>query len=848
MTAAPTLRRFARTPLARAMQPLLLGLSLAAAGLPAIASAQDLVIGAERRQAFDIPAGALEPALNRFGREAGVLLSFSPELTQGRSTQGLKGEFAVAEGLDRLLAGSGLRAEAGEGGFSLHMATEGAALEIDRQVVIGSRAPVSISELPGTVWVIDSHQLQEQTKAGVPFKEALGQLIPGMDIGPQGRTNYGQNMRGRSALVMIDGVSLNSSRGISRQFDSIDPFNIERIEVLSGASAVYGGGATGGIINIVTKRAEAGDVRFNSEVGVRTGFETHQDHDWRMAQSVSGGSEQVKSRLSVAYQKNGAAYDGNGDQVMLDITQTDLQYNQAVDVMGSLDFAFANGQSLNLGMQWYDSGYDGDKGVNLGRNFQGLRGQVPFEVEGGASFDREPHTERQQFNATWHVPEVLGHDFYLQAYYRSEKMAFQPYPSVAFGSGGAIDTARSYYSASQQDTDYFGLKSVLVKEWDRVSLTYGADFEWESFDSDQALFNLTTAAATGGLVADEYARIGRYPGIDTDSKSLFAQTSWKATDDLTLSAGIRHQRIGNDVGSFVAAAQQVQISKGNGTSADAVPGGSKDYQVDLYNAGAVYKLSKAQQVWANYSEGFELPDPAKYYGQGSYTLVGNHWTLGRHVNVKDSALDGIKTKQIELGWRHYADGLDAQLAAFYAWSDKSITYNRTTLLVEQLDNKKRNYGLEGQANYWLNDNWQIGASALAIRSQQKIAKRWQKQDVTAASPSKLTAFAGWQNGETSLRLQAVRSFNLSDDGNVLASGNFDGNDHKIDGYTTFDLLGSQVLPVGTLNVGIQNLLDKDYTTVWGQRAQVFYGTAATADLFDYHGRGRTYSLSYSVEF
>ncbi|MCP6082990.1 TonB-dependent receptor, partial [Klebsiella pneumoniae] len=78
---------------------------------------------------------------------------------------------------------------------------------------------------------------------------------------------------------------------------------------------------------------------------------------------------------------------------------------------------------------------------------------------------------------------------------------------------------------------------------------YGADFEWESFDSDQALFNLNTAANTGGLVADEYARVGRYPGIDTDSKSLFAQASWKATDDLTLSAGIRHQRIGNDVGS-----------------------------------------------------------------------------------------------------------------------------------------------------------------------------------------------------------------------------------------------------------------------------------------------------------
>ncbi|MNC76125.1 Ferric aerobactin receptor precursor [compost metagenome] len=64
----------------------------------------------------------------------------------------------------------------------------------------------------------------------------------------------------------------------------------------------------------------------------------------------------------------------------------------------------------------------------------------------------------------------------------------------------------------------------------------------------------------------------------------------------------------------------------------------------------------------------------------------------------------------------------------------------------------------------------------------------------------------------------------------------------------FDLLGSQALPVGTLNFGIQNLLDKDYTTVWGQRAQVFYSANIPADLFDYHGRGRTYSLSYSVEF
>lgn len=45
----------------------------------------------------------------------------------------------------------------------------------------------------------------------------LAQLIPGMDVSGQGRTNYGMNMRGRSMMVMIDGVRLNSSRSDSRQ-------------------------------------------------------------------------------------------------------------------------------------------------------------------------------------------------------------------------------------------------------------------------------------------------------------------------------------------------------------------------------------------------------------------------------------------------------------------------------------------------------------------------------------------------------------------------------------------------------------------------------------------------------
>ncbi|MEG0249027.1 MAG: hypothetical protein RR726_42075, partial [Pseudomonas sp.] len=49
--------------------------------------------------------------------------------------------------------------------------------------------------------------------------------------------------------------------------------------------------------------------------------------------------------------------------------------------------------------------------------------------------------------------------------------------------------------------------------------------------------------------------------------------------------------------------------------------------------------------------------------------------------------------------------------------------------------------------------------------------------------------------------------------------------------------------------GIQNLLDKQYSTVWGQRATLFYSpTYGPAYLYDYQGRGRTYTLTWSMAY
>lgn len=124
----------------------------------------------------------------------------------------------------------------------------------EKIVVVSSRTPKAISDIPGTVWYISSEQIEREYRGGKSLGEILASTVPSLDVSSGARTNYGQNLRGRKMLVMIDGVSLQSSRQISRYLDSIDPFNIDRIEVLSGATSIYGAGASGGVINIISKK------------------------------------------------------------------------------------------------------------------------------------------------------------------------------------------------------------------------------------------------------------------------------------------------------------------------------------------------------------------------------------------------------------------------------------------------------------------------------------------------------------------------------------------------------------------------------------------------------------------
>ncbi|MGG5573915.1 TonB-dependent receptor [Vibrio diazotrophicus] len=684
----------------------------------------------------------------------------------------------------------------------------------EKMVVVSNRTPKAISDIPGTVWYIDAEKIEQEYRGGKTLGDILASAIPSLDVSSGARTNFGQNLRGRAMLVIIDGVSLQSSRQISRQLDSIDPFNIDRIEVLSGATSIYGAGASGGVINIITKKAQSEELEFESFVGGTSGLNSSEDFDYKVAQSISGGNETVQARSSVVYTETQGVFDSNGTIATPDISQGSLQFNQTVDFLTTVGINVSETKKVNLLAQYYDSQQDSPYGLYIvGRDF--------VDVRNGFDSDREHGTERIMLSASYIDEQVLGHQLIAEASYRKEDQTFTPY----------------YQSSGQQITDVVSLKAVLAKNFDKFNIVYGIDAYQDKLESNQALYDSTIANDSGNLVNRTSAQVGRYPGVEVSSVAGFVQADYSLTNDWIVEGGVRYQYISNKIDDFVGYNQQKKIAAGSGLTADAVPGGETDYTVALFNLGTVYSLNTDSEIWANFSQGFDLADPAKYYGQGDYTLVGDHWQLNESINVNDSKMFGIKTNSFELGYRLDKGDFNLQTAAYYSQSDKNVTYNKTTMLIETLEDKKRVYGLEAMASLWVHENVQLGASGHYVVSEVKGDKGWEDYDAGYASTSKANAWVGWYDSDLAVKLQSQTMFDYED-----ASNN------KLEGYTLFDLVGSYKFPVGSLGFGIQNLLDKDYTTAWGQRAQIVYSAHYDSAAYDYKGRGRTYTLNYQVKF
>lgn len=138
------------------------------------------------------------------------------------------------------------------------------ALEVKDVVVSSTRLPgepVDARTLPAKVTVITAEDIR---KSGAKTVQEAIQWATGIVMYDQVGNNFQQtvDLRGFNAqpvphtTVVVDGMRMNEPDFNTINFDLIPYETIDRIEIIPGASAIYGKNAMGGVINIITKRGQ----------------------------------------------------------------------------------------------------------------------------------------------------------------------------------------------------------------------------------------------------------------------------------------------------------------------------------------------------------------------------------------------------------------------------------------------------------------------------------------------------------------------------------------------------------------------------------------------------------------
>nr|WP_233462732.1 TonB-dependent receptor [Pseudomonas monteilii] len=753
----------------------------------------------------DLPAAPLGEAINALAQQSSVQVIFASDLGAGRNAPAVKGRFTPEEALQTLLKDSGLQVQAkdertfvivAQGAPASSLVTQSVPVEMAQMEITASRTSSSLVSATRQSTVLEHEQLQELRQGSESLATVLAKAIPGMSDSSRTITEYGQTLRGRSMLVMVDGVPLNTNRDSSRNLVNIDPALIERVEVIRGSSAIYGSGATGGIISITTRPA-GGENRAETSLSATSPL-TRLGSDGlggQFQQYFAGSQGAVDYAFDFGTRHIGASYDAHGGRIAPEPSQGDLFDSNIYNIGGKLGLHIDENQRIQLAVSHYDARQDSDYATDP--SVAKLpAGSVPANAIKGLDLDEQNRIRNTLVNLEYENLDILGSRLSAQMYYRDYFTRFTPFDARAVATrGGNVDQI-------MQNSEVFGSRLTLrtpLGESGSTELVWGGDYNQERSDMPLDVFDPAVYDASGGLVFDKTGKLTYMPPLRTRSAGAFAQLQHRFDEHWSVDGGLRYEYSTAEFDDFVP------LSESTAASPVAVKGGEVHYDALLSNLGIVYSPVLGQEIYASFSQGFQLPD------------VGIQLRNARRgFDIGASNLEPVKTNNYELGWRgELGSNTLGTLALFYTTSKLGDvqSFNNGLILTRT---KERIYGAEASAD-WLSDDavWGAGGSATWMRGREKPdGKGWQDMTGYRVPPLKLTAYVQYKPTlEWSNRLQAT-FFDAKDyrlDG-VDSFGR-----HQVSSYTTVDLVSQyQISADDKVSVGIQNLFNRDYYPLYSQ--------------------------------
>ncbi|MGH1427224.1 MAG: TonB-dependent receptor family protein [Arenicella sp.] len=341
-------------------------------------------------------------------------------------------------------------------------------------------------------------------------------------------------------IPLVDGIPLeNPYEGATQRLDRINTNDIQRVEVIKGpASAVYASNAFGGVINVVSRDApKTPETKVWSEVG----------NFGRKRVGVNTGAQAGK--LGYFIDANVRRLDGARQEAKNDREQ----------FSSKLQYTLTSQTTLTARLEHFeeDSIVRGDLTAS----------QIAEDPTQAGSLSSS--TELEQDTLSLNVTHQLDNGQLDASLVIREK-----------------DTVGVSRFGGPEDENDVGVSTKLVYRYDFDDSNVITGFETYNGQQDIKAFGRDDIALSGAFDAFENTR---------DIYAVFAQYEARATDRLTLSAGVRYEDITS-----------------TSTEVSAEEAGFDDVSPKL---GAVYRLNASNRIWFGASQGFYAPDASDLFNR-----------------------------------------------------------------------------------------------------------------------------------------------------------------------------------------------------------------------------------------
>lgn len=665
----------------------------------------------------------------------------------------------------------------------------------DHIVVSGSRFEQKLEDVTGSVTVITEQDIERQLAVDLQTMFKYDPSISSTGSGAGAQTLTVRGVGGNRVVFIKDGRRTNDGYAggggylVGRNY--FDVAGVKQVEVAKGAaSSLYGSDALGGIVVITTKDPSDYLVDQQSLVKVALGYQGQSN---QVAADITAAKDLGDFAISAVYSHRDSeevqnyvedlpGYDARSDALLLKVEQ---KLDEKRTLKYTLDyFNQTTEQVITPSIQETE---DEDTNISFALDYDSDMATAIFDKWYGQL-----------------------------SYSRYEQQSDQ------------ISAARNYidYNDYGFEQDILGLKAVFSKEVKGENteheFVYGVDIDL--YDTTRP--RLKTRVLNDGTVDFTNEKQKAFPGADTSLVGVYMQDSIKFNEtDWSLVAGIRYDYYALEAKKD---ALYADIELDDITESAFSP-----------KLGVIYQVDDNLSWYGQYVRGFKIPPHDQAYQ--------SHGVEPFYQILPNADLDPESSDSFEIGLRYASSDISVNLSTFYAAYDDFIettiagvepTYipnvNKTFYQYQNISETQIS-GVEAGIAMYVTDDILLEANVAYVDGENKDSD----QPLTSISPLNgsilVSTEFGNVNWTAAWRLAKAQSDVVLDtNGNKTTQGN---------GYGVVDLYANYQWQAWQMNVGLLNLLDKEYVPF-----ELIAGQSKGTDFSQYSQPGRNVSARISYQF